>query len=53
MQKIIFILKEMLHMIRRHKIAFLAPIFIVLAILSFLVYTLGPAAITAFIYAGV
>jgi len=53
MKKVIYILKEMLHMIRRHKLAFLTPIFIMLALLAFLVYYIGPAVIISFIYAGV
>lgn len=53
MKKVLYILKEMLHLIRRHRLAFLAPIFITLALLAFLVYYLGPAVIISFIYAGV
>ncbi len=33
--------------------AFLAPILIILALLAFLIYYIGPAVITTFIYAGV
>lgn len=40
-------------MIRKHKLYFLAPIFIILALLAFLVFYIGPAAIISFIYAGV
>jgi hypothetical protein len=46
-------LKELSYLIKKHKLAFLAPIFIILAFLSFLVYYIGPAVITSFIYAGV
>lgn len=53
MKKVIYILKEMLRMIRKHKLSFLAPLFIILAILAFLVYYIGPAVIVSFIYAGV
>jgi len=53
MRKIGYILKEMFKMIRKHKLSFLAPIFIILAILAFLVYYIGPAVIVSFIYAGV
>ncbi len=53
MNKVVYILKEMGYLIKRHKLAFLAPILIVLAILAFLVYYIGPAVITTFIYAGV
>ncbi len=53
MRKVLYILKEMLHMIRRHKFYFIAPILIILALLAILVYYLGPAAIVSFFYAGV
>jgi hypothetical protein len=53
MRKIIFILKEILVLMRENKTYVLAPIFIALAILSFLVYYIGPTAIVTFIYAGV
>ena len=53
MNKVTYILKEMGYLIKQHKLAFLAPILIVLAILAFLVYYIGPAVITTFIYAGV
>ena len=53
MMKIIYIFKEMFYMIGHHKMYFFAPIFIILAIISLLVYYIGPAAIVAFIYAGV
>ncbi|MBD3264378.1 MAG: hypothetical protein GF375_04665 [Candidatus Omnitrophica bacterium] len=53
MKKIAYILKEMIYMIKRHKLAFLTPIFVILAILAILVYVIGPSVITTFIYAGV
>jgi len=53
MKKILYMLKEMFHMIRLHKMYFLAPILIVLILLAFLVYYIGPAAMITFIYAGV
>lgn len=53
MAKIIFIIKELLYLIARHKLYILAPILILLALLSLLVYYIGPAAIVSFIYAGV
>lgn len=43
----------MFYLIKRHKLIYLAPIFFVLTLLAFLVYYIGPAAITSFIYAGV
>ncbi|HOK38270.1 MAG: DUF5989 family protein [Bacteroidales bacterium] len=53
MRKVAYILKEMFRMIRKHKLSFLAPLFIILALLAFLVYYIGPAVIVSFIYAGV
>jgi hypothetical protein len=52
MRKIAYMLAEMLHLIRRRKLYFLAPILILLALLAFLVFQLGPGALLTFIYAG-
>ncbi len=52
-EKFFYILKEVSHMIWKHKLYFLAPLFIVLAVLAFLVYYIGPTIIVSFIYAGV
>jgi len=52
MKKIIYMLKEIFYLIKKHKLVFLAPILIILALLAFLVYSVGPAIITTFIYAG-
>ncbi len=53
MGKIQYIFKELFYLIRRHKMYFFAPIFLVLGLLAFLVYYIGPAAIVSFIYAGI
>ena len=53
MKKIGYILKEMMLMIKKHKFVIIAPILIILAVLAFLVYYIGPAVIVSFIYAGV
>lgn len=52
MKKILYILKEMMYLIRRHKLYFLAPVLIVLAFLAFIVFYIGPSVIISFIYAG-
>jgi hypothetical protein len=52
MRKILYILKEMVFLIKKHRLFFLAPILILLALLAILVYYIGPAAIVSFIYAG-
>jgi len=46
------IFKEMLYMIKKHKFYFMAPFLLMLAFLGILVFTLGPKAVLAFIYAG-
>jgi len=51
--KIFYILKEMFYMIKKYKLYFLIPIFIILALLAFLVYYIGPTIIISFIYAGI
>lgn len=53
MKKVFYIFKETFYLIKRHKMYFIAPILIVLGILAFLVYYIGPAVIVSFIYAGV
>jgi hypothetical protein len=52
MRRIYFILKEMVHLIRAHKTYVIAPILIVLVILAFFAFVLGPTAVLTFIYAG-
>lgn len=51
--KLVYILKETFYMIKKHKFYIAAPIFILLALLAFLVYYVGPTIIFSFIYAGV
>ena len=51
--KVSYILKETVFLVKRHKLYFLAPIFFVLAALAFLVYYIGPSVIISFIYAGI
>lgn len=53
MSKLFLVMGEMLRMIRKHKFYFLAPLFVMLAFLAFLVVYLGPAAVVAFLYAGI
>ncbi len=52
-QKVAFIVREMVFMIRKHKLFLLSPILLMLAFLAFLVYYIGPSVIISFIYAGV
>ncbi len=53
MRKILFVLREMLLLVKKHRLAFLTPIFIVIILLIILAYYIGPAIITTFIYAGI
>lgn len=53
MKKLTMIFREMFRLIGRNKLYFLTPIFIFLAVLAFLVYSLGPVAVVTFLYAGI
>ena len=53
MKKIAYLFKETLYLVKKHKMYFLLPILLVLAILAVLAYQLGPGIVTVFIYAGV
>ncbi len=53
MKKILYIFKELFFMVRKYKIYFLAPIFIILTLLAILCFYLGPTAVITFIYAGI
>lgn len=46
-------MREMLDLVREHKLYFLAPLFFALIGLSALVYYVGPTVVITFIYAGV
>ena len=48
-----YLMREMWILIHKHKYYFLTPLMIALIVLALLVYYVGPAAIIAFIYAGV
>ena len=53
MKKIMFIASEFKTLISQHKLYFLTPLLILLAIVAILFFKLGPSLILAFIYAGV
>jgi hypothetical protein len=53
MKKVVYMIRQMLILIKKHKLSFLAPLFIILAVLAFLVYYIGPSVIISFIYAGI
>lgn len=53
MRKLVLILREALHLVRRNKTLFLLPILAAFAVLAFFVYSLGPVAMLTFLYAGI
>jgi hypothetical protein len=53
MLKITYILKETFYLIKKHKIYFLAPIFLLLVLLTAIVFYVGPSVVISFIYAGI
>ncbi len=53
MRKLWHILREIYRLIWRNKLYFLLPILLSLALLAFLVFSLGPAALITFLYAGI
>jgi hypothetical protein len=52
MRRIWFIFREMLHLIRTHKLYVIAPLLISLVVLALLAFVIGPTAVLTFIYAG-
>ncbi len=52
-KKAIYIPREMMRMISRHKLYFVAPLLIMLACLAGLVFYAGPTVLISFLYAGV
>jgi hypothetical protein len=53
MRKILYIAGEMTGLIGKHRLYIIAPVLITLAVLSLLVYYVGPTVVITFIYAGV
>ena len=53
MRKTVYVLREVWRMIKMHKMYFIAPTLICLAMIAFLVYYVGPAAMVSFLYAGI
>ncbi len=47
------IFRESIHLIRKEKAYFLAPIILLVILLSFFIYHVGPSIVVTFIYAGV
>ena len=52
MKRIWFIFKEMMHLVRNHKVYVIAPLLITLVLLALFAFILGPTAVLTFIYAG-
>lgn len=56
MKKLLYMFRmfrEMMELVREHKLYFLAPLFFALVAVSALVYYVGPTVVITFIYAGV
>ena len=53
MLKITYILKEAFYLVKKHKIYFLAPILLLLVLLTLIVFYVGPSVVVSFIYAGI
>ena len=53
MKKFIYILKGIIGLVKKHKMYFLLPVFLMLAFVALLVGALGSKALIAFIYAGI
>lgn len=52
MRRIGYIFKEMLFLIKSHKLYFISPLLLMLVFLTLLAFYVGPTAILTFIYAG-
>lgn len=51
--RILYLARELWHLLRQHRLYFLAPLFVVLVLLSLLVFYIGPGIAISFLYAGV
>ncbi|MCX5797384.1 MAG: hypothetical protein NTY77_17980 [Elusimicrobia bacterium] len=52
MKRLLLLLKEVVGLIRGHKVYFLLPLLVTLAWLAFLAFKIGPSVVVSFIYAG-
>lgn len=53
MTKVGYITREMFYMAKKYKLYVLLPLFMVFVLAALLIYSVGPAVIISFIYAGV
>ncbi len=53
MNKLTLIMRESLALVKKHKIYFLLPLLISLALLALLAFHVGPGIVVSFIYAGI
>jgi len=53
MKKLILLLKESVLLVKKHKIYFLLPLLVCLALLALLAFHIGPGIAISFIYAGI
>jgi ABC-type transport system involved in cytochrome c biogenesis permease component len=53
MKKMMLMIRESLSLVRKHKIYFLLPLLLFLAVLTLLAFQVGPGIAISFIYAGI
>ncbi len=53
MTKVGYLTREMLYMVKKHKLFLLLPVFLMLIFIALFVYYGGAAVIISFIYAGI
>ena len=52
-KQLAYLVKEILYLVRKNKFYFLAPLMLMLAVLIFLIFYVGPNVVITFIYAGI
>ncbi len=53
MKKMFLMIRESLNLVRKHKVYFLLPLLLCLAVLTLLAFQVGPGIVVSFIYAGI
>jgi hypothetical protein len=52
MGRVWFIVKEMWHLVREHRLYVISPILLTLALLALVAFYIGPTVVLTFLYAG-
>jgi hypothetical protein len=53
MRKLLYLVRELVYLVRKDRLYLLSAVFLFLVLLTVIVYQLAPAAVVTFIYAGV